>query len=390
MSKNTTTPIEAYTLRNGEKRYRFQIYIGTDPLTGKEKRTTRSNFKTLKEAKLALARLKAEIANGTYQKKSYDTYGEFYELWIENYKNTVEASTYRKTLGIFNNHILPAMKDYRLEKITIDVCQKHVNEWAHKLKNYRATKSYASSVLDFAIKRGIIQTNPFNLVDTPKGIIKKKAMQEEVKEDNFYTKDELNHFLSCLKSENDIKKYTLFHALAYTGMRKGELLALKWTDIDFENHEITVSKAISLDDTNKIYLKSTKTGKTRIISIDQGTKNILIEWKKQQMKDCMAQGFNAKSKTQLVFSNKYNSYMQPSLTQKWLKKITNTHKLKAITTHGFRHTHCSILFEAGVTIKEVQDRLGHTDVQTTMNIYAHVSPERKTSAIDKYVNYLAN
>lgn len=173
-------------------------------------------------------------------------------------------------------------------------------------------------------------------------------------------------------------------------MRKGELLALKWTDIDFENHEITVSKAISLDDTNKIYLKSTKTGKTRIISIDPATENILMQWKKQQMEDCMMLGFNAKSKNQLVFSNKFNEYMQPSLTQKWLNKIVENYKLKKITTHGFRHTHCSLLFEAGVTIKEVQDRLGHTDVQTTMNIYAHVSKERKTSAIDKFAHYLAN
>lgn len=131
---------------------------------------------------------------------------------------TVEASTYRKTLGIFKNHILPAMSDYRIEKITIDVCQKHVNEWAHKFKNYRATKSYASSVLDFAIKRGIIQTNPFNLVDTPKGVIKKKAIHEEVKEENFYTKDVLN--LTCLKSEDDIKKYTNFiHSTFFVAIR---------------------------------------------------------------------------------------------------------------------------------------------------------------------------
>ncbi|MBD8036618.1 site-specific integrase [Solibacillus sp. A46] len=390
MPRNSVNPIEPYTLKNGEKRYRFQIYLGTNPLTGKEQRTTRSNFKTQKEAKVALLQIKYEIDKGTFQKKSYDTYGELYVLWIENYKNNVEASTYRKTLGIFKNHILPVMKDYRIEKITIDICQKHVNEWAQKFKNYRATISYAAKVLDFAIKRGIIQTNPYNLVDMPTAITKRKVMQQEEKEENFYTKNELNNFLTCLKSENDFKKYTLFHVLAYTGMRKGELLALKWTDIDFENHEITVSKAISLDYNNKIYLKSTKTGKTRIISIDSNTENILMQWKKQQMKDCMVLGFNAKSKTQLVFSNKYNSYMQPSLTQKWLKKITDTHKLKAITTHGFRHTHCSLLFEAGVTIKEVQDRLGHTDVQTTMNIYAHVSPERKTSAIDKFAHYLAN
>lgn len=66
----------------------------------------------------------------------------------------------------------------------------------------------------------------------------------------------------------------------------------------------------------------------------------------------------------------------------------SNYNLKSITTHGFRHTHCSLLFEAGAIIKEVQDRLGHSDVQTTLNIYAHVSKERKTSAIEKFVSYV--
>lgn len=107
-------------------------------------------------------------------------------------------STYRKTLVIFKNHILPAMKDYRIKNLTIDVCQKYVIDWARKLKNYRATKSYASLVLDFAIKRGIIQTNPFDLVEIPKSITKKKVMEKAESEENFYTRDELNHFITCL------------------------------------------------------------------------------------------------------------------------------------------------------------------------------------------------
>lgn len=390
MTNKSATPIEAYTLKNGEKRYRFQIYLGTNPLTGKEQRTTRSNFKTQKEAKVAYSQIKYEISKGTFQKQTFDTYGELYDLWIENYKNTVEPSSYRKTLGIFKNHILPVMKDYRIEKITIDICQKHVNEWANKIKRSNQIKSYAAKILDFAIKRGTIQMNPFKLVEMPKNIIKKRAAQNELKGENFYTKEELNHFLTCLKDDNDCKKYTLFHVLAYTGMRKGELLALQWTDIDFENHEITVSKAISLNDENKIYLKSTKTGKTRIISIDPLTESILMQWKKQQLKECMVLGFNSKNKSQLVFSNKYNTYMQPSLTQKWLNSTLKKHKLKKISTHGFRHTHCTILCELNLPVKHIQDRLGHTDIQTTLNIYAHVSKDSQHAVSDVFANTLAN
>ncbi len=92
MSKNTT--IEKYELKNGEKRYRFQIYVGIDPLTGKEKRTRRSNFKPQKEAKLELARIKLQIDNGTFFKQVAETYLDVYNyLWVKQYEKTVEEST---------------------------------------------------------------------------------------------------------------------------------------------------------------------------------------------------------------------------------------------------------------------------------------------------------
>lgn len=216
-----------------------------------------------------------------------------YNRWVKQYEKTVEESTFVKTTGIFRNHILPAMSDYKVEKITIDVCQKHVDEWSNKLKKFRTFKSYASKVLDFAIKRGYIQKNPFNHVETYASLKKKQESKEEKKE-NFYTREELIEFLSCFEKENNVKAYTLFRLLAFSGMRKGEALALKWKDISF----------------------------------------------------------------------------------------------KEVSTHGLRHTHCSLLFEAGAKIKEVQDRLGHSDIQITMNIYTHVTTKAKEDAIQKFEEYL--
>ncbi|WP_431027806.1 tyrosine-type recombinase/integrase [Lysinibacillus sp. LZ02] len=83
----------------------------------------------------------------------------------------------------------------------------------------------------------------------------------------------------------------------------------------------------------------------------------------------------------------YNT-LQPTKTRKWMLHVQNKYGLKEIITHGLRHTHCSLLFEAGATIKEVQDRLGHGDVQTTMNIYAHVMKKVKAVTIQKFVDYL--
>lgn len=256
MSKNTTT-IEKYELKNGEKRYRFQIYVGIDPLTDKEKRTRRSNFKTQREAKIELARIKLKIDNGTFFKQVAETYLDVYNLWVKHYEKTVEESTFVKTTGIFRNHILPAMSDYKVEKITIDVCQKHVDEWSNKLKKFRTVKSYASKVLDFAIKRGYIQTNPFNHVETSASLKRKQESKEEKKE-NFYNREELIEFLSCFEKENNVKAYTLFRLLAFSGMRKGEALALKWKDINFTDNEIQINKAISRGKDNQLYEKYKK------------------------------------------------------------------------------------------------------------------------------------
>lgn len=385
MAKKKTGTIEDYTLKNGEKRYRFQIYIGLDPLTGKELRTTRSKFKTKKEAELALARLKLEIANGQYKKVQAETYREVYELWVKVYEKKVEESTFVKTLGIFRNHILPAMGDYKIDKINVDVCQRHTDEWMEKLVNGDKTKSYASAVMHFAEQRGYINKNPFDLVSLPH---KSKRRITNNEKDKFYTKEQLREFLNAAEQHPNYKVYTFFRLLAYSGMRKGEALALTWEDVDFKNSEITINKALGQGKGQKLYAKSTKTRTTRTIKMDEATMVILKEWKKKQKQAFLMLGYNTLTKEQLIFSNTRNSFIQPTKTNDWLKSILRGTELPYVSTHAFRHTHCSLLFEAGATIKSVQDRLGHSDIKTTMDVYAHVTASAKEDAIQKFEAYL--
>lgn len=388
MTKKKVSPIKSYKLKNGETRYEFPAYLGVDPLTGKQKRTLKRGFKTRKEAELALARIKIDVANGTYQQERAETYQEVYELWVKQYEKTVEESTYVKTTGLFKNHILPAMGTYKIEKIHVDVCQKHVDEWASKLKKYRMVKAYAAKVLDFAIKRSYIQTNPFALIDLPSNTFKKAIGADEDKIENFYSREQLKEFLSCLERENNHKAYVLFRLLAFSGMRKGEALALTWNDLNFTSNELRINKAISEGKFNRLYIKSTKTGDSRTIKMDDKTMFILKDWKKKQKQDYFILGINTMQPKQLVFSNERNEFIKPQKTIKWIDQIQKKYKLTKLTTHGLRHTHCSLLFEAGASLKEVQDRLGHTDVKTTMNIYAHVTKKAKEEAILKFSSYI--
>lgn len=91
---------------------------------------------------------------------------------------------------------------------------------------------------------------------------------------------------------------------------------------------------------------------------------------------------------QLLFSNSKNEFIQLGQVEKWMYSVIKKHSLMKITPHGLRHTHCSLLFEAGASIKEVQDRLGDTDVKTTMDIYTHVTKKAQEGAIQKFVSYL--
>lgn len=378
--------IKEYTLKDGEKRFMFKFYLGTDSLTGKPITTTRRSFKSRKEAQDAMNQLQLEVYSGTYKKQQYETFQDIYNMWVEQYENSVEESTFVKTIGIFKNHILPAMGTYKVDKIDIATCQKHVNQWAKKLKRFRMVKSYAAKVLDYAIKHGYIDKNPFTLVEMPKK--RKQIVLDEAEFENFYEREQLIKLLQSFEQQDNLMVYTIFHVLSYSGMRKGEVLALTWNNINFERNEIRINKAISRGKDCQLYLKTTKNGVVRTIKMDQTSMSLLSKWKLQQSKTYLEKGINTSNKKQLVFSNKHNRFIQPVQTQKWLHKVIDKYKLQPITTHGLRHTHCSLLFEAGASIKEVQERLGHTDVKTTMDIYTHVTKKTKASTIEKFDAYI--
>ena len=373
-------PIKSYSKKDGKTYYMFKLYLGIDSQTGKQIHVTRRGFLTKKEASLTLAQLRVEVSKGEYKKPITETYEDLYNVWIQHYERTVEESTFVKTLGIFRNHILPALGHYRIEKLSVAICQGFVDDCSLKLKRFRMVKTYASKVIDFAIKREYISSNPFKLVDLPK--IKASAVLD--KEVNYYSKEQLIDFLQCLKQYGNTQITAFFYLLAFSGIRKGEALALTWADLNFDTKELLITKALSRGKNNKLYIKSTKTDTIRQLLIDDETCRILSEWKKIQL----VKFPNTNDKSQLMFTNEQNGLLQQTVPRKWLMKIIDTYGLPYTHVHSFRHVHCSLLFEAGASVKEVQERLGHTDVQTTLNIYTHLSKRAKNDTINKFVTYL--
>ncbi|WP_239256639.1 tyrosine-type recombinase/integrase [Listeria ilorinensis] len=375
--------IKEYKKKNGATAYMFSIYLGVDPLTGKKKRTTRRGFKSLKEARLALARL--ELAadakkSVTSEKKKY-TFEQVYKMWLEQHRLSVRETSMSIIEGLFKNHINPALGSFNIQAINSHVCQQAVNQWHSKVTTYQKLKAYTSKVFEYAVINQIIDDNPMLRVVTPRQ--KQKAQTKK-----FYNKEELQHFFQCVEKDNNMFELIYFRLLAFTGMRKGELHALTWDDISFDTKKVSINKTlVEVGKSFKIQEPKTVNSK-RVISIDDNTLSLLKSWKAKQKELFFMKGLRPSQ--DLVCTNNSGAFLYFLYGSNRMKELEKKYGINPITIHGFRHTHASLLFESGATIKDVQKRLGHADVKTTMNIYTHVTEARedKTSKMfAEYVNF---
>lgn len=370
--------------------WQFRAYLGTDEATGKRIATTRRGFKTEREAKKAYKQLLIDYEkNGGLNSKptvNIKTFEELYNLWLESYQTTVKESTLMNVKRKFEIHVLPKFGNMKLDKISIAQAQKAVNEWSKKLDSFDKLNSYCSRLMKYAISLELVDKNPFEYVIKPKS----KDKDDKIK---FYTKDELQTILNYLESrthsEDELQRhqeyfyYCLVRLLAFSGLRINEALALEWSDIDFNACVLSVSKTLSR--TEKGFKPSTPKTKAsiRTISLDDKTMQILKAWRTIHKEMLFMNG----KRSEVVFCD-MDSY-QKHYKGYWYQteKRINKTNVAPINFHAFRHTHASFLFASGVSMKEVQTRLGHSSIQMTMDIYTHLLPDQQTETVEKLAKF---
>ena len=378
--------IKKYTTKNGETRYLFQTYLGIDPATGKERRTTRRGFKTMKEAKQAERNLLLDVEENGLPSNQSDgfqdpTFGELASLWLENYRTTVKPSTFENVRSKVEKMTEEHFDGLKLKKITVAYCQRVVIELSKNYVLYNHYLSVINRIFKYAVLMDILNSNPFDKV------IKPKSRQTQRK-GNFLTKEELKEFLKLAQTATLSYFFPLVHLMSYTGLRQGEALALKWSDIDFENKKITVNKtAVRIKEKQTLQTPKTKNSK-RVISIDPNTLSILKSWKKDQIKIYFKNGKHFEGDDNFIFTNQRADWVHIHNFIRYFKRFIAGHKLKTITPHGLRHTHASLLFSAGVEPKNISDRLGHSTVQITLDLYTHITEEQRTDTVEKLLEYM--
>lgn len=373
-----------YTKKDGTKLWMFKTYLGTDA-NGKQITTTRRNFNTKKEAQLALSRLKVQFEKGEYNKPKEDryTFNQVFEIWKNNYELTVKESTFVKVMSQYEFHILPIFGSKFIDDISVIDIQNYANDKVNNFVNYRNLITNISRIFDYAVNIGLIDANPTKRISIPK----RKISVGDNKKQNYYTKIELKQFLDLSRKQQPYYIYAFFQLLAYSGCRKGEILGLQWRSVSFKDNHINIIQTLASGKDNRLYLEQPKTKHSkRIVSLDKQTMEVLKHWKKEQRKMMFQLGYNTMNDEQLVFSNIENSFLQVSKPRKWMLQTIHKNNLKEISIHGFRHTHATLLLEAGVSPKVISERLGHSSIQITLDLYSHVTEEMEREVPDIFAN----
>lgn len=380
--------VTSYKTTKGVKKWKASIYLGLDPKTGKKRYKVLGGKKTKREAVEAAKNLELELQKGDITveqpSKRKKRFRDVYAEWLKYYKNTVRESTWSKTRDCFNLHILPTIGDMYVDMITVQDMQEAVEKWYDAspvaFKRYLV---HASRILDYAVNNDLIDTNPAKRIISPRKPEKVGQLAE------FWDKDQLNYFFSCLNPEKEPYKFVLFRVLAYTGVRIGECLALEWEDIDFHRKTLSVNKTLAYGVHGKTIVNPPKTrASRREVPMDDTTLSYLRKWKIAQHV-YLTGPYRVKSKHQLVFCTSHNRHYRIDKPGMWLATVERKNDITPrISLHKLRKSYVSNLLIAGVPVSTVQKLVGHSDPRITLAIYAFVSKNDEKEAATRLSDYL--
>jgi integrase len=390
--------IADYATKKGQ-RWKFQIYAPKDPEKPElgETRVTRGGFKNLEETQTALADALKQRAQNEKFRGTVPTIAAYANQWPGGLR--LEASTIAGYRKIIRNHIIPALGDIRLDKLTATRIAAHYREL--EKSGRRDQRAYGAplsantvhkvhvtlgAILDAALDDGLIVTNPAKKKRTVKAP-KSSEVRAQRPEIITWTGPQLQAFLTWNRDVLKDDLFPLWLTIAYTGMRRGEALALRWGDINFQTQRMSIRRAADVTERNKA--KTTKTGTARVIDIDVETLRVLKAHKAARG----AVSLDLARADAYVFGNDDGEIRTPdAITDRWSRRLTwaiaKIDGLTRVTLKGLRHTHATLLLELGEHPKVVQERLGHSTITTTMNIYSHVTPTMQKAAVDRFAAHL--
>lgn len=368
-------------------KFKIAITIGRDN-QGKQVRKSFTG-KTQGEVIKKLNEFKTEQVQGTLVRTDNIKLSEFIKRWLETKEGQTKKTTYESYVYTCDQHIIPTLGKLKVQKITTASLNDYIKS---KLKgglspaSITRQRAILHNILDLAVKEGIV---PRNVAEHCMTI---KLEREETKT---LSPEDITNLLNVAKDiyERDKGKgnkfYQIYHivliALA-TGARRGEILALRWSNIDLEKNTIAIKENL-VEVKGGILIETPKTKTSRrVIAIDPKVLEQLDELR--EVNRILYEKKFDSDEPGYVFYTRYGNPITPSnMSRAWRDLIAET-GMEGIRFHDLRHTHATLLVASGTNIKTVSSRIGHNDTRITLDLYSHALPEKDREAAEKSGGWL--
>jgi integrase len=364
--------------------YRIKISLGKDPNTSKYL----SHFETVngskKDAEKRLNEVIHQLENGAFTKPGKVTVGEYLAQWLKTYAYpNLAPHTAEGYDSIVSNHLVPVLGNVLVSQLRPDMIQRYITDKLSQRKAHGQGVLSARTVrhhiiclhtaLENAVKMGMIIRNPVDAISIP------RAERHEMRTMN---ETDIHIFLEMARPT---QYYALFYTAIFTGMRRSELLALRWQDVDLSMLQISVNRSLHQVKGGRIIFRQPKTDKSRrAVALTPSTASLLNEYRDSQNAIRLSLDYPLLTDDDLVFSQHDGKPFLPNtVTHNWIK-LARRSGLKGIRLHDARHTHASLMLKQGVHPKIVQERLGHSSIQITLDTYSHVAPGLQKAAANKF------
>lgn len=375
--------MRGHIIKRYKNSYTIVLNLGIDPTTGKRKQQWISVKGTKKEAEKRLSGLLHQLDTGTFMKPSKTSLAEFLDRWLKDYVwPNLAPRTAEGYETIIRQHLIPKLGNIILTQLKPEHLQRYYSEMLRGGRCKDASGLSAQTVrhhhtalhkaLQTAVEWGLLSRNVADAVRPPRA---------ERPEMHSWGEDDIARFLEAAKNT---PYYALFYAALFTCMRRSELLALRWQDIDFILSQVYVSRSLHQLRDGSFVFRPPKTAKgRRTVALPPSAILVLNEHRKKQELERAMLGIPL-TDDDLVFSHLDGKAIRPNtITRAWTVLAARA-GLNVIRLHDARHTHASLMLKQGIHPKIVQERLGHSSIAITLDTYSHVSPGLQEVAAKRF------
>ena len=363
-------------------RYYAVIYEGVDPATGKERHCWHAAGETRRGAERVLTELVKRVHDGAYRPPDRISLVDYLQKrWLPVKSTRVKSLTAALYERCIRLYIAPHIGRIPLQRLRADdldglyatlLTSGKRDGTGLSARSVRLVHAMLHSALHDAVRKGIIDRNVADAADP----LATRRVGQNVQ---VWAREELRRFLTAV-ADHDL--HALFFLAATTGIRRGELAGLRWSDVDLDGARLTVNRQIVGID-GALGVSDLKTPSSRrTVALDEATVSELRRHRRQQREQQLATG--ARSDGDYVFAQPDGSPPNPHRITDTFIRAAKRLDVPRIRFHDLRHTHATILLQHNVNPKVVSERLGHSNLALTMNIYQHVMPTMQTAAADTF------